>query len=282
MNVHSSRIDKTHTQMTSPADRQPSEPTAELGLSPVVELRQYTLHPGQRDVLIELFDREFIESQEALGMRVIGQFRDVDDPNRFVWLRGFRDMASRAEGLQTFYGGPVWKANRDVANATMIDSDNVLLLRPVHRNSGFSPDVRPRPPRGINGPGPGLVTASVYSLETGAENGMIDYFDRTLRPALVDAGAAVLGFFVSEPSRNTFPSLPVRENESVFVCFAGFVAAAIELRWAAGPRAVALSALDAPGLKTPPQRLRLTPTARSLLTGASRACKALSRSHPGT
>ncbi|RZL06943.1 MAG: NIPSNAP family protein, partial [Rubrivivax sp.] len=37
--------------------------------SPIVELRRYTLHPGQRDTLIELFEREFVESQEALGMR---------------------------------------------------------------------------------------------------------------------------------------------------------------------------------------------------------------------
>jgi hypothetical protein len=36
---------------------------------PLVELRQYTLHPGKRDVLIDLFDREFVESQEALGMK---------------------------------------------------------------------------------------------------------------------------------------------------------------------------------------------------------------------
>jgi len=41
---------------------------------PIVELRQYTLHPGKRDVLIDLFDREFVESREALGMKVIGQF----------------------------------------------------------------------------------------------------------------------------------------------------------------------------------------------------------------
>jgi NIPSNAP len=66
---------------------------------PIVELRQYTLHPGQRDALIELFDREFVESQEALGMKIIGQFRDLDNPNRFVWLRGFRDMRSRAQAL---------------------------------------------------------------------------------------------------------------------------------------------------------------------------------------
>lgn len=43
---------------------------------PVVELRQYTLRPGQRDVLIDLFDREFVESQEADGMAIVGQFRD--------------------------------------------------------------------------------------------------------------------------------------------------------------------------------------------------------------
>ncbi len=72
---------------------------------PIVELRQYTLHPGKRDVLIALFDREFVESQEALGMKVIGQFRDLDNPNRFVWLRGFRDMPSRAQALKTFTAG---------------------------------------------------------------------------------------------------------------------------------------------------------------------------------
>src|SRR5215475_8279574 len=94
----------------------------------VVELSQYTLHPGQRDVLIELFEREFIEGQEATGMAILGQFRDLDRPDRFVWLRGFADMPSRAESLQAFYVGPVWQQNRAVANATMADSDNVLLL----------------------------------------------------------------------------------------------------------------------------------------------------------
>jgi hypothetical protein len=102
---------------------------AELqGSFPIVELRQYTLHDGKRDALIDLFEREFVESQEALGMKVIGTFTDIDRPNRFVWLRGFRDMDSRLAGLSAFYGGPVWQAHRSEANATMVDSDNVLLL----------------------------------------------------------------------------------------------------------------------------------------------------------
>lgn len=104
---------------------------------PVIELRQYTLKPGQRDVLIELFDRHFVESQEAAGMTVIGQFRDRRQSDRFVWMRGFRDMTARHSALERFYGGPVWAAHRTAANDTMVDSDNVLLLRPARRDTAF-------------------------------------------------------------------------------------------------------------------------------------------------
>ena len=51
----------------------------------VVELRRYRLHPGARDTLIELFDREFVESQEAVGMHLLGQFRDLDDLDSFIF-----------------------------------------------------------------------------------------------------------------------------------------------------------------------------------------------------
>src|SRR6266545_1370511 len=120
------------------------------GCCPVVELRQYTLRPGQRDVLIELFDRELVETQEAVGMQVIGQFRDLDRPDRFVWLRGFPDMQHRLAALEAFYGGPVWKEHRSTANATMIDVDDVLLLRPVSGTTGFAPP----PPRHAPGAQP--------------------------------------------------------------------------------------------------------------------------------
>ena len=86
-------------------------------------------------MLIELFDRELVETQEAAGMKVIGQFRDLEDPDKFVWVRGFPDMESRAQSLAAFYGGPAWKAHSVAANATMIDSDNVLLLRPARAGS---------------------------------------------------------------------------------------------------------------------------------------------------
>ena len=120
------------------ARESPMTKTPAARCCPVIELRQYTLKPGQRDVLIDLFEREFVETQEAMGMRLVGQFRDLDRPDRFVWIRGFADMPSRAQSLQAFYGGPIWQAHREAANATMIDSDNVLLLRPVSADSAFA------------------------------------------------------------------------------------------------------------------------------------------------
>jgi len=238
---------------------------------PIVELRQYTLHPGKRDFLIDLFDREFIESQEILGMYVIGQFRDLDNPNRFVWLRGFGNMSERAEGLTAFYNGPVWKANRDAANATMIDSDNVLLLRPARPTSGFSLGNH-RPPYGSNDVSEALVVATIYYLDGTAVDEFTDFFGRALKPVLMDTGASVLAYFVTESSANNFPALPVREGENVFVYLSGFGdEAAYEDHLAALLRSqhwrTEVSQELTRRLKKIPEVLRLTPTARSQLRG---------------
>jgi hypothetical protein len=237
---------------------------------PIVELRQYTLHPGKRDVLIDLFDREFIEPQEALGMKVIGQFRDVDDRNRFVWLRGFRDMVSRAQALQDFYGGPVWKAHREAANATMVDSDNVLLLRPALPTSAFSREGRHRPAPGAKAIPKELMVAIVYYFDAPPDADFVNFFEQTLKPAVTDTGASILAYFVTEDSENTFPMLPLREGENVFVWFSRFNdPAAYELHVAALARSPRwrdeISKELARRLKRAPEILKLSPTARSLL-----------------
>src|SRR5262245_23093605 len=106
--------------------------------SPIIDLRMYTHQPGRRDDFVKLFEDQFIETQEAVGIQVIGQFYDLEHPDRCIWMRGFNDMESRKESLTAFYTGPVWKEYRDATNATLIDSDNVLLLRPAHAGSGFT------------------------------------------------------------------------------------------------------------------------------------------------
>jgi hypothetical protein len=239
---------------------------------PVVELRQYTMHPGKRDVLINLFDREFIESQEALGIKIIGQFRDLDHPDHFVWLRGFRDMTSRARALTDFYGGPVWKAHREVANATMINSDNVLLLRPALPTSGFSLENMKRPPAGFDEVPTGLVVTTIYYFEGPVAPDFINFFEHTLRPVATSLGATVSAYFVTENSENTFPALPVRAGENVFVWFSTFRdLAAYEIYVAALSESERWRDEVSVGLKRyldrVPEVLRLSPTARSQLRG---------------
>lgn len=235
---------------------------------PVVELRQYTLMPGKRDVLIELFEREFIEGQEAAGMTIVGTFRDLDRPDRFVWIRAFYDRSSRAAALQAFYDGPVWQANRDIANGTMLDSDNVLLLKPSREGSGFNLSGRSRPPRGATEAAATLVVGTIYSFDR--EDGtFVDFFERRLRPELEKVGGHVLASFVSDSSPNNFPRLPVREGEHVFVWWSSF---ARDAAYSAHLATLAASATWqgvirdlASRLKGKPEILRLRPTARSLL-----------------
>ncbi len=259
--------------MTQPTDERSEQTPAhpEQTCCPIVELRQYTLHPGKRDALIDLFDREFVESQEALGIKVIGQFRDLDNPDRFVWLRGFRDMPSRAQALQDFYGGPVWKAQRETANETMIDSDSVLLLRPALPASGFALDNSDRPPLGATEVPRGLVVATIYYFDAPVSNDFVDFFEHTFKPVIIASDASVLAYFVTESSQNTFPALPVREGESAFVWFSrftdqvayeGYAAALTESQqWREISEGLARR------LNRAPEVLKLSPTSRSQLHG---------------
>lgn len=187
---------------------------------PVVELRRYTLHPGARETLIEIFEREFLESQEAVGMRVIGQFRDVDRPDVFTWLRGFADARARAASLAAFYDGPVWRAHAHAANATMIDSDDVHLLRPLRFDHPMLHADR-ADGDAAHRPG-GVLVATTYLLSPEATSGFAATFDDVIAPILTATGAAPIVTLETDSTPNDFPRLPVRERDQAFVWLSRF------------------------------------------------------------
>jgi hypothetical protein len=231
-------------------------------MSSLVELRQYTLHPGRRDDLITLFDREFVESQEACGMTVIGQFRDLDRPDHFVWLRDFDSMAARLKAMQTFYSGPVWQTHRNAANASMIDSDDVLLLRTVGDGPGFRLG-QPGPRDAAGQVGRGAVVCGVHRL-AGVDDPLADRLQAAFAPRLIAAGLAPVAVLVTEPSPNDFPGLPVREGETVLVWVS------VLPDPSAADRGLSIARADpalTPLFAAPLQILQLQPTARSRLHG---------------
>lgn len=172
----------------------------------IVELRRYTLRPGARDTLIELFEQHFIAGQEAEGIALLGRYRDLDNPDLFVWVRAFPDSATRATSLAAFYGGPVWRAHREAANATMIDSDNVLQLRPV-RKGRIARD--------------GVVVATVCYLREAPGDAFTARFEREVVPQIAAAGGELLATFASDERPNDFPALPIRDVFA-FVWFARY------------------------------------------------------------
>ncbi len=191
----------------------------------IVELRRYTLREGRRDELIDVFDREFVETQEELGMAVLGQFRDLDHPDQFVWLRGFTDMRSRHDGLTAFYSGPVWKEHGPAANATMLDCDNVLLLREVIAVPVFGRDA---------GDADSVLHATIWYWAAP--------FPDFTRPA-----KEVVALLRTEYAANDFPQLPVREEHA--------------LVWLTRSPLQA----DVPAEVVKTEHLRLSPTRRSTL-----------------
>ena len=240
------------------------------GWPPLLELRQYALRPGRRDDLIDLFDAEFVESQERLGMGVYGQFRDLDDPDRFVWLRGYPDGSpdQRGDALAAFYGGPVWAEHGPAANATMLDSDDVFLLAPLTDGEPFAGDaVYPRvgaePPESV-------YDLTVCLLDEPADKALRDHVSSEVVPLVSRLAEAPVAAFATASVPNTFPALPVRDGEPVFAWLVRLPDAAAHAayrrrlaeseQWqqAVWPRLESVS-------RAAPLRLRMTPTGRSRL-----------------
>lgn len=182
----------------------------------VFELRRYRLRPGGREPLIKLFDSEFVEPQEALGMRIEGAFRDVGDPDAFVWVRSFKDMKARTEALKSFYSSAIWKKHGPAVNATMLNSDNVLLLKPAGNVQPFCHNLS-REQEVERTKSQGFVVVNICSLAPRTEDEFAKFFNENALPIMQDAGARVEAVFVTERGVNGFPRLPVREGETVLV-----------------------------------------------------------------
>jgi hypothetical protein len=211
----------------------------------VIELRRYRMKRGRRDDLVALFEREFIEPQAKVGMPVLGIFSEAAEPDRFTWLRGFADMPARAKALESFYGGPVWRAHAEAANATMDDSDDVLLLRPSAGLPGLGLAGRHEPARDWR--------AVVLPL---ADPMGGELRERVVLPWLAacrDAGAQLPAVLETEPSPNNFPRLPVRTDGPVLVLLA---------TWRHDLPVPGLAAFG-PWLRAEPLVLDLQPTPRS-------------------
>lgn len=95
------------------------------------ELRSYVAHAGKRDELIDMFERIFLDAYESSGASIVGTFRSLDDPDRWVWIRAFADAVGRGLALRAFYEGEVWMLNAEACDRLIANVGEALLLREV-------------------------------------------------------------------------------------------------------------------------------------------------------
>ena len=93
----------------------------------IVEVRSYRIKPGRREEFIRFFETRAAPALRERGMKIIGPMLDVENPNKFVFLRGFPSLEERDRMKEEFYEGELWKNELEGIAMPMIDSYDVIL-----------------------------------------------------------------------------------------------------------------------------------------------------------
>jgi hypothetical protein len=176
----------------------------------VIEFRRYIIKKGEREHFAEYFESYFPEAFQQMGAIAFGQFFERKNPVAFTWMRGFKNTDARAIINANFYYGPLWREHASTMNSLMVDSDNVLLLRPLSPEQGVPvlPSVDPvKEEKGAQG----VVVAQIFAVKPNN----VDAFARQAEAILASyraAGVRRAGVLVTLDAPNNFPQLPVRTD----------------------------------------------------------------------
>jgi hypothetical protein len=230
----------------------------------VIEFRRYTVKEGERERFAEYFESYFPEAFQQMGAMAFGQFFERKNPVGFTWMRGFKNTDARAVINAGFYYGPLWREHAFTMNSLMVDSNNVLLLRPLNPERGVTvlPSVDPVTERkGAQG----VVVAQIFAVKANS----VDAFAQEAEAAFSGyraAGAREAGVLVTLDAPNNFPQLPVR-TDGPYLVWLGIVKDNQSLETQFTPLAERSSkSLSATGLlRGAPELVILDPTRRSRL-----------------
>jgi hypothetical protein len=94
----------------------------------IVEMRTYRLKPGVRAEFLEVFRTRSLAAHQEIGMRILGPWPSIEDPDVFFFMRAFPDLESREPMKEQFYEGPLWKNELEATLMPMIERYDVVLV----------------------------------------------------------------------------------------------------------------------------------------------------------
>ena len=95
----------------------------------IFELRQYHLHPGQRDNWVKCMEEEIIPFQVKMGMVILGSFVGEDDDSVYVWIRRFESEAQREVLYKAIYETDFWKTKIGPQIPDLLDREKMVVTR---------------------------------------------------------------------------------------------------------------------------------------------------------
>jgi len=94
----------------------------------IIEMRTYRTKPGRRSEFLKIFRSKSIPAHTAIGMKILGPFLSVEDPDIFFWMRGFPDIPSREPMKAKFYEGELWKGELENVLLPMLEKYEVVVV----------------------------------------------------------------------------------------------------------------------------------------------------------
>ena len=94
----------------------------------IIEMRTYKTKPGCRAQFLEIFRTKSVPAHVEIGMKIIGPFLSIEDPDTFFFMRGFPDLPSREPMKEKFYEGELWKRELENILMPMIEKYDVVLV----------------------------------------------------------------------------------------------------------------------------------------------------------
>src|SRR5580704_9363764 len=240
------------------------EPLARLSNFQVLEFRRYTIKEGEREHFAQYFDTYFPEALQQLGTIVAGDFFERKNSSGFTWIRGFHTLEDRAVVNAQFYAGSVWKEHKKTMNDLIVDSDNVMLLRPLSPERGIPILPAVDPTVEANG-AQGIVVAEIFAVKADS----VEAFAKAAEPTFASyqaAGVREAGVLVTLDVPNNYPQLPIR-TDGPFLVWLGVLKDNQMLENEFNPLAErSFQSLSATGLiRGAPESVVLDPTRRSRL-----------------
>jgi len=97
----------------------------------IIEMRTYKTKPGMRAQFIEIFRSKSVPEHVEIGMKILGPFVSIEDPDTFFFMRGFPDLASRGPMKARFYEGKLWKNELEKVLMPMLEKYEAVLVEDI-------------------------------------------------------------------------------------------------------------------------------------------------------